>query len=385
VAEFPRTISTERVASITGTTGGEPWPHPVDATGNPLLQDTGAWGVAGLDLGANCFHAGKTYFFFGDIVTTGGPEPYDGPDLVAWTDDDAVWRHGGHQALGLRFILPIEPHASEGQPGWRYCTECRMLFWSLAPGNRCIVSKDGYHNAAGLHFRIPFVPTGIHGQNGWRKCVKCAALVYFGEGTQTIRGCPVDGLHQWSSTELEHVLPTIAENDSLPPEDGQPDWRYCVRCAGLFWNGQAHKGICAAASGGGIRLHPVLEREGGRYDPFRATDPVGDVRRDETPNAAFAWENRVYVFAGFSKWRPGDPAAGQYVCSKVHPEIPGEYHNEFMLSPRLGCCGVDLPPGELSPSLLNHDPRGFTFLLTRAANDTPALDRGWWICSKCGT
>jgi hypothetical protein len=380
MARPPQTLRTTHVASITGTTG-EHWPHLVDVTGNPLLQDTGVWGVAGVDLGANCLRGGRTYFFFGDTVTKNFPEPFAGPDFVAWTDDESVWRHGGHQALGFNFILPYEPPALEGESGWRFCTECHALFWSLAPVNRCSGSKDGWHNAAGLLFRLPVEPTDISGQYGWRRCAQCAELVYFGQSALTVPGCPVDGTHRWNAADPAYVLPSLDGGEGVPPE-GQPAWRFCVRCAAMFWNGEAHKGICSGAPGGGIRLNPVLAREGACYDPFQSSDPVGATLIDETPNAAFAWENRVYVCAGFSRERPGAPAAGQYVCSKVHPEIPGEYQTEFMLSPRHGCCQTDAPPGEPSPSRLSHNVRGFTFMMARAATNSSVLERGWWICGQ---
>ena len=385
----PTVISTTRIGAITGTTGPD-WPHLVDATGAPLLQDTGAWGVLGLDLGANCFHAGKTYFFFGDIVTPSeDPLEGPGPDFVAWTDDPFVARHGGHQPMGLRFILPIEPYASEGQDGWRFCTQCRSLFRESAAPDRCVGTPDGLgtHFPMGLKFRVPFAPTGIHGQHGWCFCGKCGVLFYREPdgrpGLAPAGVCPASGGHLHG--DRAYVLPTIAEGESLPPEDGQPDWRYCVRCAALFWNGEPWKGTCPGAPGGGVRLHPVLNDQG-RYAPFRIARPVGITQLNEVPNAAFGFEDTVYVTAGIADHpRPGDPAKGHYLCSNSDPAVPGDYKIEFLLSPKLGWCGVDLPPGAESPSLFPHDIRGFKFILPLVTPNTTSTEGGWRICATCDT
>jgi hypothetical protein len=71
-----------RTARVTQLTGG------YDPEGKPFVNDTVPWQVAGVDLGANTEHNGRLYFFFGDVVPTGGSSwpPYDS-DLVAYTQD----------------------------------------------------------------------------------------------------------------------------------------------------------------------------------------------------------------------------------------------------------------------------------------------------------
>jgi hypothetical protein len=72
-----RVIRTDRVAQLTGD---------VDPEGLPVPNRTSRWGVRGVDLGANTEHAGKVYFFFGDVPRY---DRHDGPaqdaDLVAHT------------------------------------------------------------------------------------------------------------------------------------------------------------------------------------------------------------------------------------------------------------------------------------------------------------
>jgi hypothetical protein len=50
--------STKRIAQMTGA---------YDPEGLTHFNNTGAWGVAGVDLGANTEHDGRTFIFFGGI------------------------------------------------------------------------------------------------------------------------------------------------------------------------------------------------------------------------------------------------------------------------------------------------------------------------------
>ena len=61
-------LSTIRIGQLTGTNGAT-WPDLVDPQGWPLLNDTGPYGVLGVDLGANTKHGDRTYIFFGDVAT----------------------------------------------------------------------------------------------------------------------------------------------------------------------------------------------------------------------------------------------------------------------------------------------------------------------------
>jgi hypothetical protein len=94
-----------RIGQLTGTTD-DAWLDLVDVQGWPLLTDTGLWGLWGVDLGANTEHAdGRLYFFFGDTAEVEGLGIPRNADLVVWTDDREVLRHGGHQPAGWTFVL----------------------------------------------------------------------------------------------------------------------------------------------------------------------------------------------------------------------------------------------------------------------------------------
>src|SRR5437870_5738750 len=100
-----KVISTNRIGQITGSTRSDDpiWKDSVDAMGWPLLNETGRWGAMGTDLGANSeYDDGRLYFFFGDVAVEQDMNNalYSGnkdtTDLVAWTDDGTILRHGGH-------------------------------------------------------------------------------------------------------------------------------------------------------------------------------------------------------------------------------------------------------------------------------------------------
>lgn len=81
--------STERLAQISGDYDPENLTH---------FNFTGAWGVDGVDLGANTEHDGRTYIFFGDVpLQHGRTWPPLNSDLVAFLDE-APFPAGGQLA-----------------------------------------------------------------------------------------------------------------------------------------------------------------------------------------------------------------------------------------------------------------------------------------------
>jgi hypothetical protein len=374
-------LRVNRIGQISGTTGPG-WPMLVDPVGNPLLTDSGAWNMIGVDEGANAEHSdGRLYFFFGDAATNLSGRPPENADPVAWTNEPAPLRHGGHQAMGLNFQLPIAGAGVEGQPDWQFCLKCSTLFWNGDPHFKGCCSLGGTHDTfgVGLNFSLPFEPTNSAGQHQWRFCVKCASLFWEGDpGTTGI--CPAGATHVAAGWKF--VIPVTPG-----AHGGQQDWRFCVRCHGLFFDGYPGKGICAAAPGGGIHLN-VVTQDGaprGPFDSFRAGEPIGYTGSLETPNGAFSYDRRMYVFAGFTeeryshRKRPGDPQPGQYLFSKADPSKPGPYDTEFLLSPRLGCCARD----SARTVFESHTPLGLHFLLAHDLAPTPGRRSGWRSCRKC--
>jgi hypothetical protein len=121
--------STLRIASLTaGSTINPPgsWPGDTDPEGLPHPNNPLAWGVPGVDLGANTDHDGKLFFFFGDVP----PENYD---LVAYSTDTHPEPNGIHLNPVLRsdgrfdpFQIRFEPGASSAA-GWEPDPHRRIL------------------------------------------------------------------------------------------------------------------------------------------------------------------------------------------------------------------------------------------------------------------
>ncbi|MFI7194920.1 hypothetical protein ACIBQ0_34770 [Nocardia nova] len=381
-----------RIGQITGTTTRDahgipvaPWPLLTDPVGQPLLTDTGKWwNVIGVDEGANAEHSdGRLYFFFGDVATDQSGRPPENADLVAWTDEQAPLRHGGHLALGWNFQLPITSAGIEGQPDWQFCLKCSALFWNGDPHFKGRCSRGDTHNTfgVGLNFSLPHEPTGIDGQRQWRFCGKCGSLFWKGD-PNTTGVCPAGGTHAAPAGSWQFVVPVTGGAVS-----GQQNWRFCGNCHGLFFDGYPTKGICAGSPGGGFHLNAITDDKTpvGRFDAFRGPEPIGYTGSFETPNGAFSYEGRMYVLAGFAdekyshRKRPGDPQPGQYLFSKADPSQPGVYDFEYMLSPKLGWCAHDTSRQRFE----SHAPLGLHFVLSHDIAPTANRRSGWRSCGKC--
>jgi lysophospholipase L1-like esterase len=104
----------------------------------------------------------------------------------------------------------------------------------------------GGHFAQGQNFILPSQETGGgQGQPGWRFCGNCGGL--FWDGDPNFKGVCVNGR-------------------------GQPNWRFCGKCGGLFWNGDPKfKGVCPKGqTHSAIGWHfilPSVETGGGGGQP----------------------------------------------------------------------------------------------------------------------
>lgn len=308
---------------------------------------------------------------------------------------EPLLRTGGHLAQGLIFQLPVVETAQ--QPDWRGCGNCSALFDNTDPNNKGVCSYGGPHTAAGNHFSLPTeqdVPNtpdrDKHYQRNWTRCKRCRALFWEG-GPRPTAPCPAGGDHLGDATE--YLLPFDPETDR------QPDWRFCNRCFCVFFNGFSQKGICDAAPGGGFHLHAVTAGGGANpsslFDPFAGKGPwemggnvfdsIGYTASNETPNGAFSWAGRMYVFAGIADMeysgvpRSGDPQVGQYLFGKDDPSQPGAYEVEFLVSPKLGWCSTDEQTRSVFDS---HTPAGSHLFLIHDVYDSSRRS-GWRCCAQC--
>jgi hypothetical protein len=419
-------LKTDRIGQISGSSVDDDSTHH-DPQGWPLLNYTNLWGALGFDEGANTEHEGRLYFFSGDVLCKDFlKNPFNNSHLVAWTDDQAVLRHGGHLAAGWHFILPsLETGGGQGQPDWRLCGNCGGLFWDGDPNfkgvcvngrgqpnwrfcGKCgglfwngdpnfkgvcpkgdvhsapalswnfilpsVETGGGRHSPIGWHFILPSEETGGgQGQTKWRFCGKCGGL--FWNGDPNFKGvCPKGGIH--SALGWNFILPSVETGGG----QGQPGWSFCGSCGGLFWDGDSTKGVCPGAQGGGFRLQAVLKD--GSFWPFEADAPIGVTLSDEPASDAFSYGGRVYVFVGAATahWsgqtRPGDPTYGLYLVSSDRPDQPAPYRKEFLFNPRIGVCPADGG---------SHDVLGYNFVLQHDIAGGGLRESNWFSCRKCAT
>ncbi|MFE1943097.1 hypothetical protein [Streptomyces massasporeus] len=332
-------LGTERIGQLTGSTRTYEDTLTTDWTHWPLLNETGRWGVSGVDLGANTEHDNRLFIFFGDVAEPDTEEAKE-PDLVCWTTDTTVQRHGGHLALGWDFRLPNDHQnatAETGQWNWRPCGKCHGLFYCAENGPVGVCPADGPHEPIGWNFVLPNDhqnATEQTGQKDWRFCGRCRSLFWAPQGDTSKTVCPAGG------PQPRHSIPAGSWNFYLPSKEqgaseasGQSQWRFCVNCQSLFWNGDSIKGVCPGAPGGGIRLNAVL-KQNGLYAPFRVDPPIGTLGPLETPTGAFSHAGRAYVFVWVGpRQGPGAAEAGSYLVSSSDPGSVGRYRIEQAISP----------------------------------------------------
>jgi hypothetical protein len=148
--------------------------------------------------------------------------------------------------------LGLASPAQAAQSGWVWCAQCEGLWFSGNPSDgSCPFLGTGQqtappHTTIGSgDYTIKFTGDGGNGQDGWYWCVNCQGMFFNPYGdTVEIGLCPAftrySGLgHRrlWGSYRIEQ-LPNL---DGGPRQTG---WRWCSRCAGLWFIGNKSSGRC---------------------------------------------------------------------------------------------------------------------------------------------
>jgi hypothetical protein len=293
-----------------------------------------------------------------------------------------------HDPEGWNFILPNNMQGATeatGQPDWRYCAKCNGLFFAPsgdATGSLCPLG--GEHRALGWTFYLPNNMQGATeatGQPNWRYCGNCHGLFWAPHDDSSGTVCPIGGEHRSPPDSWIFYLPS--HEQGADGNSGQPNWHFCTRCRGLTWTGAATPGTCPTSTAGGFHLHPVM-RDPRNFDPVRAAPPIGITKSLERPGGPFSYEGRAYTFANISApqysehLRPGNPTLGTYLMSKADPSQPGLFDTEFLFSPRIGACPTG-PGGALQ----SHQVLGLSFILPHDLGPEPARQSGWRHCQNC--
>jgi hypothetical protein len=128
---------------------------------------------------------------------------------------------------------------------WRWCSRCQGLFYiGYGIMGTCPSSDDG--GPAGPHvmsgsgnYGLP-LDTGS-GEPNWRWCGQCSGL-FFGGVAGSGGICPTGGPHQGKGRSYNMAMGVSS------PSGLQGGWRWCRVCQAMYFNGGGSKGICPATN-----------------------------------------------------------------------------------------------------------------------------------------
>jgi hypothetical protein len=221
---------------------------------------------------------------------------------------------GNHEAMGFDFVLPHDiPANAQSQGDWRFCVNYHGLFWDGDPAFKGVCSHNGgdhSHCNVGYHF-VPRrdVSGDALNQADWRFCLKCAGL-FFAGGDHGI--CKKDGRpHDHGNVGFNFVL---AHN---PGEDRNNDsgWRFCRKCHGMVRANQNEHFSGVAAFKVDNARHGLLERTGSGLVMISKSFWKGNEGR---PGFRLAWMPvRPFEEPKFQEtlYYMGLPAAGRQIHS----------------------------------------------------------------------
>lgn len=179
------------------------------------------------------------------------------PFLLSRKNIMSYWNHGGTGRLSHAQIdrvrkilleridryLKVTKRMNMWQSDWRWCHKCTGLYFAAGELLIGICPAGGQHekersgNYSLAHNQLMEFP----GQSEWRWCHKCTGL-FFANGGSSAGTCPAGAQHERKSNGGMYTL--THNNESFP---GQADWRWCHKCAGLFFaGGEASIGRCSA-------------------------------------------------------------------------------------------------------------------------------------------
>jgi len=164
----------------------------------------------------------------------------------AAAEGNVYLRDGGGVRVRTAFPRPLGDlleHPSIGHRDWRWCRKCEGLFYGQMGQGACPAGGAHDKTASG-DYRLLFASAGAPGQRGWHWCSKCAGLFFVG-GSPSAGICPAGGAHQKMGFGLGAAI-SYSLLDRQPLRRGQPNWRWCRKCAGLFYGGSSTPGACPA-------------------------------------------------------------------------------------------------------------------------------------------
>jgi hypothetical protein len=135
------------------------------------------------------------------------------------------------------------------QADWKWCLKCQGLFFSGNPSQGvCPADNQSHDFSQSGKYLVNFGETEPGNgdgqrptsgqQGGWRWCHKCQGVFFAGNASQGV--CAAD--HQ--AHDANHSGHYAMIWDDGVNFIGQPDWRRCRKCEGLFFSGNQTQGLC---------------------------------------------------------------------------------------------------------------------------------------------
>jgi hypothetical protein len=150
-------------------------------------------------------------------------------------------------AVFSRWIEDTTSHTvtvSTTQPGWRYCHKCVGMFFggkpSVATGTGVCPADHAHHDpSASGRYAMLFGEDGPGQQGKWKWCRKCQGLFFGGNATNGF--CPAGGPHDPSASG-HYAVPFGEESPGL-----QGSWRWCRKCQGMYFGATPSVGKAGGA------------------------------------------------------------------------------------------------------------------------------------------
>lgn len=138
------------------------------------------------------------------------------------------------------------------QDGWRWCHQCDGLWFSAHGSGRCPATEYGSYGHSekdsGL-YSVYFSDENGPGQDGWRYCEECRGLFFFlniGFGVCHKDPVTFEPVPHRVSSSGRYTVEYTRDNDG---RGGQANWRWCRACERLFFNGHDASGCPGTISG----------------------------------------------------------------------------------------------------------------------------------------
>lgn len=155
---------------------------------------------------------------------------------------------GGNTNVPMKYMVGEKAALGDKDKDWRLCEKCKCLFRATnIEGSDCAAGGRHQHNPMSFNFLLPHSTPGISHQGNWRFCVRCTGIFFDGiAGKKGVCPAPVPPVHEAEgSFFLQHTF-----NVDVPADPKHQNfWRFCINCFGMFSEASAARGCQANADG----------------------------------------------------------------------------------------------------------------------------------------